>query len=112
MGGVMREHIHHPLNQEVTAIGGHYVFTHEVCLPFNDREVLYLCGYAVYDTTCCGSGGCNYAVVVGFVWNWKNKKNEEGLPVSQVEPIDDPDVQKEISRLIQEKESVSQVNYL
>ena len=111
MGGAQQEHIHHPLNQEVTAIGGHYVFTDEVRLPFNDREVLYLLGYAVFDTTCCGSGGCNYAMVAGYIREWKCGTNSEGLPVSQVERIDDPAHRKTITCMIQEKQCVNQVNF-
>ena len=41
------EYIHHDLNREVTAIGGHYVLTKEVRLPFEGREALYVVGYAI-----------------------------------------------------------------
>ena len=39
-----QDFIHIELNVETVAIGGHYVFTKEVRLPFNGREVLYLAG--------------------------------------------------------------------
>ena len=107
----MREYVHRELNEIVTSIGGHYTFTKEERLPFNGREVLYLHGYAVFDTTCCGGGGCNYALVIGFIGQWKEGSNDEGLPVSMVEPIRDADVQKEVSRLIQERGVVTQVNF-
>ncbi len=48
--------LHPELNREITAIGGHYIWVKEGRLPFGDREVLYLVGYAVLDTTCCGVG--------------------------------------------------------
>lgn len=56
------ETIHQGLNQEVTAIGGHYVLVKGMCLPFQGRKVLYLVGYSVFDATCCGMGGCSYVL--------------------------------------------------
>jgi hypothetical protein len=106
-----KEYIHQILNQEVNAIGGSYVLTKEELLPFNHREVVYIVGYAIFDTTCCGSGGCNYANVPGFIINWKNKENKDGIPISFVEPIHDPTEQKKIRGLIEKKENVSQVNF-
>ena len=53
------KYVHQPLNQEVTAIGGHYLLVKEVRLPFEGREVLYLVGHAAFDTICCGPGGCD-----------------------------------------------------
>jgi hypothetical protein len=109
--GELREYVHQELNQEVVAIGGHYVLTKEVRLPFRGREVLYLAGYAVFDTTCCGVGGCAYAVVPGFIVRWKDKTTQDGLAVSQVEPIYDEAIQREIQRLIVQKEVVQQVQF-
>ena len=102
---------HQELNQEITAIGGHYALVKEVRLPFRDRQVLYLVGYGVFDTTCCGVGGCTYGLVPGFIVDWKCKRNEEGLAVSQVEPIRDEAVQKRVQRLIIERETVQQVRF-
>jgi hypothetical protein len=106
-----QDFIHPILGQEITAIGGHYVFNKEGRLTFDSREVVYLVGYAVVDTSCCGMGGCAYALVPGVVREWKYKKDEDGLPVSQVEPIQDADEQQEIRRLIKNKEIVQQVTF-
>jgi len=111
MGGEVREYVHGELEDVVMAIGGHYRFTREERFPFRDREVLVLYGYAVYDTTCCGTGGCNYARVVGFIRQWKGRRGEAGLPVTEVEVIGDPEMQREIRRLILAKEAVQQVNF-
>ena len=100
------------MNQEVTAIGGHYLLLKEVRLPFEGRVVLYLVGHAAFDTTCCGVGGCAYALVPGFVLDWKGEKNEDGLAVSQVESIRDKDAQRKLQRLIQKQEMVHQVRFL
>jgi hypothetical protein len=109
---VIQEYVHQTLNQEVTAIGGHYLLVKEVRLPFHGREVLYLVGHAAFDTTCCGTGGCAYGLVPGFVLRWREKRNGEGLAVSLVEPIHDSGVQEQVRRLIEREEGVHQVSFL
>ncbi|UCF90914.1 MAG: hypothetical protein JSW39_21920 [Desulfobacterales bacterium] len=106
-----RDFVHPQLNQEITAIGGYYVVTREVRLPFRRREVLCLIGYAVVDSSCCGAGGCAFARVAGFILNWKYKYNPDSRPLSYVEPIRDPAVRKEIQQLIGRQETVHQVNF-
>jgi hypothetical protein len=106
-----KEYIHQRLNQEITAIGGHYVLMKEVRLPLQGREVLYVVGYAVIDTSCCGIGGCAYALVPGFILDWRYKRNKDGLAVSQVEPIQDEAIQKEVRWLIESNETVQQVSF-
>jgi hypothetical protein len=106
-----QEFVHPKLGQEVTAIGGHYVFGKEIRLPYNDREILYFVGYAVLDSTCCGVGGCAYVLVPGYIRQWRFKKNHNDGPVSLVEPIHDLTVQKQIRNLIQKKEMVFQVTF-
>ncbi len=102
---------HPKLNQPITAIGGHYVFVKEERLPFRGREVLYLVGYAVVDTSCCGLGGYGYAVVPGFLVAWKDRTDEQGRPVSRVEPIRDEPTRREIRQRIQQREGVHQVTF-
>ncbi|MGD2271285.1 MAG: hypothetical protein PVI06_12850 [Desulfobacterales bacterium] len=107
-----QEFIHFPLDQTITAISGHYIVVKEVCLPFRGRKLLYLVGYAIVDTSCCGVGGCTYAQVAGFVLNWKTKNNPAGHLVSKVEPIRDKSIQREVQRLIKKNEHVQQVNFI
>jgi hypothetical protein len=106
-----RDFAHPELGREVTAIGGHYVFVKEIRLPFNSREILYLVGYAVVDSSCCGVGGCAYVFVAGFIKQWKYRKNDKDCSVSQIEPIRNHNVQKEVRNLIQNKETVFQVDF-
>ena len=107
-----QDFIHPKLDQEITAIGGHYVLTKEICLPFQGRQILYLLGYAAFDTTCCGAGGCRYALVPGFILDWKRIQNTDGFDVSKMEPIRDETLQDQIRRLIVKKEQVQQVNFI
>ncbi len=111
MSETAADYVHPELDQEVTAVSGWYVVTKEARLPFKGQEVLYVTGYAVVDTSCCGAGGCGYAFVPGFILKWKYKTNETGLPVSRTQPRSDPVVQGEIRHLIQEREMVNQVNF-
>jgi len=53
----MPEFVHPMLGEDVTSISGHYALTHERTLRYAGKEVLYFVGYAVCDTSCCGSGG-------------------------------------------------------
>lgn len=106
-----QEFIHPKLGQEVTAIGGHYVFGKEMRLPYKGREILFFVGYAVLDSTCCGVGGSAYVLVPGYIRQWKFRMNHNDFPVSRIEPIDDQTDQKQIRNLIQKKEMVYQVTF-
>ncbi len=106
-----RDFPHPELGSEVTAIGGHYVFGKEIRMSYHTREILYFVGYAVLDSTCCGVGGVAYVLVAGFVRQWKFKKNQNGCIISQIEPICDPALQKEVRSAIQKREMVYQVTF-
>jgi hypothetical protein len=102
----------HPrLDQEITAIGGHYVFTKEVRMAYGNREVLYFLGYGVVNSSCCGVGGAAYAIVPGFVADWKYRQSEDGVFVSRVESVCDSVEQREIRKIIQKKETIQQVTF-
>ena len=103
------EYVHQDLHQQITAIGGHYVLMKEARLPYQGRKVLYLVGHAAYDTSCCGPGGCAYAVVPGFVRSWQSSHTDEGRPISQIDPVREPGMQKEIRSLLERIETVQQV---
>ena len=103
--------VHPELNEEVRAIGGHYVLTKEIRTSLRSNAVLYFVGYAVIDTSCCGVGGCIYATVPGFISKWKYKKTINNRPVSMIKPIRDPAIQREIRKLIEDREKIHQINF-
>jgi hypothetical protein len=103
--------IHPVLNKAVRSISGHYILSQEKRLSYNGREVLYLIGCAVVDASCCGPGGCTYALVPGFVKQWKYRLTAENLSVTQVDPIRNKADQQELRRVIMEKEPVQQVDF-
>ena len=105
------EYIHRGLNQQITAIGGHYVLVKEARLPYAGQEILYLVGHAAFDSTCCGTGGCAYALVPGFVASWRGSRTGDGLAISRIVPIRDAETQNKIRRLIERSETVQQVHF-
>ena len=107
----MREYTHIPLDEEVRSIGGHYVLEKEVRLPHDGREVLYVVGMGIVDTSCCGITGCRYAVVPGYIVNWKFRSNKDNLPVSEVEPVRDEETKQALTRQIKKRDIVQHVEF-
>jgi len=105
------EYTHPKLNEDSYCIAGYYTPEKEVRLKYNNREVLYVIGKAVIESACCGVGNWGYALVPGYIINWQNKRNEAGLPVSEVEPISDEEARNNIKQIIQSKETVAQVQF-
>jgi len=106
------EYVHHPLDTEVNAIGGRYVFTDEFRVSFSGKELFYLVGHALFDSTCCGFGGCRYALVRGFIIDWKKKKSPEGLFVTTIERVTDQAEQREIQDTINSRVTVNQIKFM
>lgn len=107
----MQDFTHEEIGKEVEAISGHYQVEKEMQLDVGGREVLGILGTAIWDRSCCGMGGCRYALVPGYIVGYKIKTNEKGQSVSEVETISDEAIQKEIKRLIEGNEYVQQVNF-
>jgi len=105
------KYTHQELNKDVNCIAGFYTPLKEVRLKYNSREVLYIVGQSVIESSCCGIGSWGYAIVPGYIVNWQNKTNEACLPVSEVEPISDKAIRADISRTIKQVETVSQIDF-
>jgi hypothetical protein len=82
----------------------------ELRLEHDGKEVLCITGLGVIESSCCGTGGCAYAIVPGYIVNWKFKENEAGLPISEVESVADKEARREISAILQERECVGNQN--
>ena len=103
--------IHPKLNEPNFAIGGYYVIAKEEKLVFNDKTILYLVGYGILDNSCCGAGGCGYAIVPGYIVAWHaGKTQDRKRDISSVEPVEEP-FYGDITELLRNKENVSQVHF-
>jgi hypothetical protein len=102
---------HPELNCEITAIGGYYIFLKEACISYQHKTLLYWVGCAVFNSTCCGSGGISFARVPGFLHRERYKTDSSGAQVSLVEPISTPPDQEKIREVIQNREMVHQVEF-
>lgn len=108
----MAEYVHSELGKEVQSISGYYTMQEEGSLSFRGREVLYIVGGAVVDNSCCGGGGCRFLHVPGYVVSRKTGENEEGLPISEVDPIRSAEEQREIEKLLDNKYPQAQIIFL
>ncbi|MCG8334555.1 MAG: hypothetical protein MJE63_08555 [Proteobacteria bacterium] len=106
------KYVHQGLNKEITAIGGHYAVTKEIKLPVEEREVLITVGYGVMDTTCCGTGGCAYATVHGYILDWKGNTSDEGFPITMFEPIKEEALKHHLQKELMQTEAIQQVNFI
>jgi hypothetical protein len=107
----MIEHIHQPPGTEVRCIGGHYTIIEEGRLNHRGRTLLYWVGVAVVDSSCCGTGGCRFVHVPGYVTAWRNRIRPDGIAVSAVEPIADRKDRKIIKALLDRQFPHSQVSF-
>ena len=101
----------HQLGEEVHSISGWYRLHTEGRMSFQGKEYLYVVGDGVVDSSCCGVGGCRYAIVPGRIVRWMSGTNEEGVVTSQVEPVSDRRWREGLTRLIIRKEGVTQVQF-
>ena len=107
----MSEYTHLKLNEDNNCLAGYYTPEKEVRLKHNNREVLYVIGQAVIESSCCGVGSWGYAIVPGYIVNWQNKRNETDLLISEIEPISDEGARNNIRQIIQTNEAISQIGF-
>jgi hypothetical protein len=106
------EYIHLPIGEEVRSITGNYVVIKEEIINISGREIIYAVGFASFDSSCCGTGGCSYAFVPGFIESLHEKTDANGCPISIVSPIKDDKIRKKITKILISLENVGQVNFL
>ncbi len=107
------EYIHQipDMENEIQSISGHYAVEKELRLEYCGHMVLCVIGTGIIDSSCCGTGGCRYALVPGYIAKWKEKTNGAGFMVSEVEPVTDENSKRKIIDILKEQEIVTQVNF-
>lgn len=102
----------HELNREIRSIAGGYELEKEGRIEIKGAKILYAVGNAIADSSCCGSWGCRYALVPGYVRRLNIRQDDRGFWVSEVEPILDHESRTAVTSLLKQKERVSQVRFL
>ncbi|HCP60231.1 MAG TPA: hypothetical protein DIT43_01445 [Dehalococcoidia bacterium] len=105
------EYTHLKTGEEIACIAGYYTPREEVRIDYNGRQVLYVVGQAVIESSCCGIGSWGYVLVPGYILDWQNRTNEAGLAVSTVEPVSDRTAREEIGKIIREAEAIPQISF-
>jgi hypothetical protein len=103
----------HPvLGQDIPAgIPGYYTPEREIRLSYAGREVLCVIGTSVLEASCCGVGRWKYAAVPGFIVRW-HVSTEEGRPVSEIEPVTDPQVREDLRKMIEDRDLAEAVQFM
>jgi len=107
----MNKYTHLELNKDIPAPSGYYTPQKEVRLKYDGQEVFYVLSQAVIESSCCGASDFNSALVPGHIVKWRAEKNKEGLPVSEVEPINDEKTRDTIRKIIKDKEHISRTEF-
>ena len=110
------QYTHIPLNQDLEAFAGYYTPEKEVRMEFQSREILYVIGHVVVETGCALGFSCApqnywYATVPGYIIEWQAEKNNKGLPITEIEPVNDAAIQNVIRKIILKNESVARVDF-
>ena len=74
-------------------------------------SILYLVGYALADTSCCGTAGCGYAIVAGHVSSLRSGLAPDNRPISVLSPVSEQ-FYGDVARVIAQREGVGQVHFL
>jgi hypothetical protein len=98
------------VDSQIKAISGSYTIEHEKRLKYKGRDILCVIGIGIIDSSCCGVGGCRFAFVPGYICQWK-KQVSSGEVISQVEPIFDENVKKEIHNILKKEELITQIDF-
>ena len=104
------EYVHQEIGEEVIALAGYYAVLKELRLQRNGRDVLCVIGMCAVESSCCGQRSFNYAIVPGYVVNWKGRVNEAGRPITEVEPVTDQATKQEITQTLWETEVILKTN--
>lgn len=106
----MKPYIHQTIGAEVQSVSGFYTITEEGVVKYKDRECLYVLGIAIVGSACCGTGGCRFIQVPGFVVSLRAEKNAQGLWISNVEPPTEEE-KEALRRILLRKYPYAQISF-
>ncbi len=109
---MIRQYAHLPLDEPVEYTSASYWVSKEEVVPYKDREVLCITRETSPITCCAGcSPGFSSILIPGFIEKLKYKRREDGLFVSDVEPIEDEDMMEDVRKIIRERYDSIQVEF-
>ncbi len=107
----IREYAHQEMGKKYGGLSGYYIPATETRLSYKGREVLYIRGHAVVESSCCGSGNWDYILVPGYIDNWHCRENDAAQWITEVEPVESSSDQKDLSSLIQTREGIQCITF-
>ncbi len=110
-GSGVRQYAHQKLGEDYGGIAGYYTPLKEIRLDYKGRQILYIVGRAVIESSCCGTGNWPYALVPGYIIEWQQSINPNGLPLTSVELIEDPEVKKDLLNIIRRREELDCITF-
>jgi hypothetical protein len=105
----MATYIHQVPGTEVRFISGYYNIVEEKRIPFEGRELLCVVGVAVVGSACCGTGGCRFLNIPGYILSWKSIEGPTGTPISDVEPLTAQEEQQKVKDMLDRLFPYSQI---
>ncbi len=99
----MKEHVHREPGQESLANPWSYTIVEEGRMACCGREFLYVVGDALIGSSCVGVGTLRYIHVPGFIGRWQFRLDDDGNPVSSVDPVMDDLNRAEITGALSKK---------
>ncbi len=105
-------YVHSEEGAETESIAGRYFIEKEVEVETEFGTALVAFGFAVVDTSCCGSGGCRFAQVAGIIVERNAGVAQDGRPYSVLERVRDESQQRRIREIIDASECHCQINFL
>lgn len=97
----MPDYIHARPGTETTCHALTYTIISDGRLRYHDRELLYIEGVTIAGSACCGAVECRVIHVPGLIVSWKHKVDSaSGNPISEIEPVDDPECREDIRKLL------------
>ncbi len=108
---MLEDYAHLPLNEEIEYSTGSIWKSEEETMTYGEEEVLYFVGNTSAMGGCCAGyyPPHKYIMIPGYLKNWQCKTNDQGLPVSEIEPIRDDTIRKELLLLFRDKFKIDEV---
>ncbi len=97
------EYTHPQLNIEVKAPSGGYVPHEENILSYEGKDVIYIVGLMVIETSCCGIGSWEYVQVPGYLINRGEISNNNKEPKSKIDTIQNEKDRTAIYKLLEQR---------